>query len=102
MAKGTGTGGALVNGKQLLKQQRRKNIFHRIKRDKWLYLLMLPGILLTLVFKYFPMYGAIIAFKKSGIKRQVEIKKPIKVEIEEKPVILSNAKKIFEKMKRAG
>ena len=45
---------------------------------------------------------AIIAFKKSGIKRQVEIKKPIKVEIEEKPVILSNAKKIFEKMKRAG
>ena len=43
-------------------------------------------------------------FKKSGIKRQVEIKKPIKVEIEEKPVILSNpnAKKIFEKMKRAG
>ena len=47
---------------------------------------------------------AIIAFKKSGIKRQVEIKKPIKVEIEEKPVILSspNAKKMFEKMKRAG
>lgn len=63
MAKGTGIGGALVNDKQLLKQQRRKNIFHRIKRDKWLYLLMLPGILLTLVFKYFPMYGAIIAFK---------------------------------------
>lgn len=44
---------------------------------------------------------AIIAFKKSGIKRQIEI---IKVEIEEKPVILSNpnAKKMFEKMKRAG
>jgi hypothetical protein len=33
---------------------------------------------------------AIIAFKKSGIKRQVEMKKPLKVEIEEKPVILSN------------
>ena len=47
---------------------------------------------------------AIIAFKKSGIKRQVEMKKPLKVEIEEKPVILSNpnAKKMFEKMKRAG
>lgn len=47
---------------------------------------------------------AIIAFKKTGIKRQVEIKKSIKVEIEEKPVILSNpnAKKMFEKMKRAG
>ena len=46
----------------------------------------------------------IIAFKKSGIKRQTEIKKPLKVEIEEKPVILSNpnARKIFEKMKRVG
>lgn len=34
-----------------------------IKRDKWLYLLLLPGIVLTIIFKYFPMYGAIIAFK---------------------------------------
>ncbi|MGF2146193.1 ABC transporter permease [Vagococcus fluvialis] len=34
-----------------------------VKKDKWLYLLMLPGILLTIIFKYFPMYGAVIAFK---------------------------------------
>lgn len=42
---------------------KRKNIIGRLKKDKWLYVLMLPGILLTLIFKYFPMYGAIIAFK---------------------------------------
>lgn len=42
---------------------KRKNIVGRLKKDKWLYVLMLPGILLTLIFKYFPMYGAIIAFK---------------------------------------
>lgn len=41
----------------------KKNKLKAIKRDKWLYLLMLPGIILTLVFKYFPMYGALIAFK---------------------------------------
>lgn len=35
----------------------------RLKRDKWLYVLLLPGVILTIVFKYFPMYGAIIAFK---------------------------------------
>ena len=45
--------------KKAKKADRRK----RIKRDKWLYVLMLPGIILTLVFKYFPMYGAVIAFK---------------------------------------
>ncbi|MHC5248491.1 ABC transporter permease [Enterococcus sp. LJL120] len=45
------------------KAQKREKIKKRLKRDKWLYFLMVPGILLTLVFKYFPMYGALIAFK---------------------------------------
>ncbi len=49
--------------KEVLKQARRKERKRRVMRDKWLYLLMLPGIILTLVFKYFPMYGATIAFK---------------------------------------
>ncbi len=35
----------------------------RLLRDKWMYLLLLPGIVLTVIFKYVPMYGAIIAFK---------------------------------------
>lgn len=32
-------------------------------RDKYLYLLLLPGLILYLLFCYYPMYGLIIAFK---------------------------------------
>ncbi|MBS4219124.1 sugar ABC transporter permease [Bacillus sp. FJAT-49711] len=32
-------------------------------RDKYLYLLLLPGLIYLIIFKYFPMYGVIIAFK---------------------------------------
>lgn len=35
-----------------------------IVRDRWLYLLMIPGLLYFLVFKYAPMWGVIIAFKE--------------------------------------
>lgn len=35
----------------------------RIRRDKWMYVLLLPGVVLTIIFKYVPMYGAVIAFK---------------------------------------
>jgi putative aldouronate transport system permease protein len=35
----------------------------QLVRDRWLYLIMLPGALYFLVFKYWPMYGIIIAFK---------------------------------------
>lgn len=63
MKEESGIGNPVVLDKKVIKQQKRLNRNRRIKRDKWLYLLMLPGILMTLVFKYFPMYGAIIAFK---------------------------------------
>lgn len=61
-AKNLVEGGRGVRPK-ISKETQWKNKLKLVKRDKWLYLLMLPGILLTLVFKYFPMYGAIIAFK---------------------------------------
>lgn len=35
----------------------------RVKRDKWLYLLLLPGLLYFLIFKYLPMWGIVIAFQ---------------------------------------
>ncbi|PRX61566.1 carbohydrate ABC transporter membrane protein 1 (CUT1 family) [Cohnella sp. SGD-V74] len=35
-----------------------------LKRDKYLYLLILPGILFFIIFKYFPMYGILMAFQK--------------------------------------
>ncbi|QHW35090.1 sugar ABC transporter permease [Paenibacillus rhizovicinus] len=36
-------------------------------RDKYLYLLLLPGMLLILLFRYVPMYGIIIAFQDFNI-----------------------------------
>ena len=49
--------------KAQLKQKKREQFKFRLRRDKWLYVLLLPGLILTLVFRYFPMYGAVIAFK---------------------------------------
>lgn len=40
-----------------------KKLFKHIKTNKWLYLLVVPGLLYFLIFKYAPMYGIIIAFK---------------------------------------
>jgi len=34
------------------------------KKNGFLYLLLMPALLLTLIFKYVPMYGAVIAFKE--------------------------------------
>ena len=34
-----------------------------IKRDKYLYLLLLPGLIYFIVFKYLPMFGIVIAFE---------------------------------------
>ncbi|MEC0173372.1 sugar ABC transporter permease [Paenibacillus favisporus] len=41
----------------------RTSIAARLRRDKWLYLLMLPGLLYFLVFKYVPMWGVLLAFQ---------------------------------------
>lgn len=38
-------------------------VLRRLRRDKWLYLLLLPGLLYFLVFKYVPMWGVALAFK---------------------------------------
>ena len=54
---------AIKPSKSQMAKKKRARILKQLKKDKWLYFLMLPGILLTLVFRYFPMYGAIIAFK---------------------------------------
>ncbi|MET3847932.1 sugar ABC transporter permease [Paenibacillus sp. OAE614] len=41
----------------------RTSIAARLRRDKWLYLLMLPGLLYFLIFKYVPMWGVLLAFQ---------------------------------------
>ncbi|WP_396334474.1 ABC transporter permease [Alkalihalobacillus sp. MEB130] len=35
----------------------------RIKKNKWIYLMITPGILYFFIYKYIPMYGLIIAFQ---------------------------------------
>ncbi|RKN83791.1 ABC transporter permease [Paenibacillus ginsengarvi] len=42
-----------------------------LKKHKALYLLMLPGILYYIIFKYVPMYGIIIAFQNFSIGRGI-------------------------------
>jgi putative aldouronate transport system permease protein len=42
-----------------------------LKKHKALYLLMLPGILYYVIFKYVPMYGVIIAFQNFSIGRGI-------------------------------
>jgi len=39
----------------------------RIRRDKYLYLLLFPGLFIIFLFKYVPMYGIVIAFKEYNI-----------------------------------
>lgn len=42
---------------------RKKSKWAQIKRDKWMYLLLLPGVLYFLIFKIVPMWGVLIPFK---------------------------------------
>lgn len=41
-----------------------QRLINDVTRDKYLYLLLLPGLIYLIIFKYFPMYGVIIAFKE--------------------------------------
>ncbi|GMK42035.1 protein LplB [Paenibacillus sp. CCS19] len=41
----------------------RPSIMSRLKRDKWMYALLLPGLIYFLLFKYVPMWGVLLAFK---------------------------------------
>jgi putative aldouronate transport system permease protein len=41
----------------------KKSILTYLIRDRWLYILLAPGVLYFLVFKYAPMWGVIIAFQ---------------------------------------
>ncbi|WP_163536171.1 ABC transporter permease subunit [Gracilibacillus sp. YIM 98692] len=52
-----------VYTKQKRKPGKLIKFFKEIKRDRYLYLLALPGIIYFFIFKYVPMYGITIAFK---------------------------------------
>ncbi|MEH7551647.1 ABC transporter permease [Bacillus altitudinis] len=46
-----------------LKKEKRKRLPNQLLSQKFLYLMILPGLLYFLVFKYVPMWGLIIAFQ---------------------------------------
>lgn len=41
-----------------------RSIKYRLIRDKWLYILLLPGLLYYLIFKLIPMFGIVLAFQQ--------------------------------------
>jgi ABC-type polysaccharide transport system, permease component len=48
---------------QYLKKRKREATLKKLKSDSLLYVLLIPGILYYVIFKFVPMYGIIIAFK---------------------------------------
>ena len=50
-------------GKTAVETEKKPTGLQAVKRDKWLYLLLVPGVLYFLIFKYWPMWGVFIAFK---------------------------------------
>nr|WP_280516917.1 sugar ABC transporter permease [Lederbergia sp. NSJ-179] len=46
-----------------VKKKKRAETFRRIKKNKLIYLMILPGIIYFIIYKYIPMYGLIISFQ---------------------------------------
>lgn len=46
-----------------MKRKEKKPLKYYLKRDRFIYLLMLPGLLWYIIFCYLPMFGIIIAFE---------------------------------------
>jgi putative aldouronate transport system permease protein len=52
-----------THSNEALRTSRMKQIWKGIIRDKFLYLLALPGLLFFLIFRYVPMWGIVISFQ---------------------------------------
>jgi len=49
----------------------KKSLLEYIFRNKWLYIMLIPGITLLIIFKYIPMYGITIAFKDFNVVKGI-------------------------------
>ena len=56
-----GTGSALAAAP--IHSARRTGLAAKLRKDKWIYLLLAPGLLYFLIFKYVPMWGILLAFQ---------------------------------------
>ncbi|MEK4517647.1 sugar ABC transporter permease [Paenibacillus sp. FSL H8-0122] len=63
MKQGAAMEAAEISAGTSFRRSRREQRFRRLKRDKWLYILLSPGLLYFLLFKYVPMWGVLLAFK---------------------------------------
>lgn len=59
----TNTAVANAADAKIQRSQRRKKLWLRIKRDRYLFLLFLPCLIYYILFKYVPMWGVLISFK---------------------------------------
>ncbi|MFB9329413.1 ABC transporter permease [Paenibacillus aurantiacus] len=64
-------GAARRGGKADLGADARRPLWKDLIRDRYLYLLLLPGLLLILLFRYGPMYGVVIAFQDYNIYKGI-------------------------------
>ncbi|MGG1516411.1 sugar ABC transporter permease [Paenibacillus oryzisoli] len=51
--------------------KKRKHLLYYLRRDRYLYLFLLPALSFYLVFKYTPLYGELIAFKDFQIMKGI-------------------------------
>ncbi len=54
-------------GVPLTKQERRMRFFRALLRQRWLFFMLIPGVIWMIIFNYIPMYGIVIAFKNFTI-----------------------------------
>nr|WP_139995173.1 MULTISPECIES: sugar ABC transporter permease [Paenibacillus] len=52
-----------MNNQLTMSSGKRAHIMRNILKNKWLYLMISPGLLYILIYKYIPMYGLIISFQ---------------------------------------
>lgn len=56
-------GNPLAASRPSMSAVHRKQRLKRLVRNRWLYIMLLPGLLYFIIFKYVPMYGVLLAFK---------------------------------------
>lgn len=55
----------------MIESGRRQSLGKRIRKNRWVYLFLLPGIAFVLLFCYGPMYGLVVAFKDYKISKGI-------------------------------
>ncbi|SCW33794.1 putative aldouronate transport system permease protein [Paenibacillus tianmuensis] len=58
-----------ISSEPIVKKRSNSSFWKTFLRYKWLYLLMVPGIVYYLVYHYVPMFGLVVAFKKYNLMK---------------------------------